>query len=258
MPRRVNVKARLIEALRKKPMRWSELLEQAGVSKGALSTHLNELIDGEVVLTRVNSGTRPPTTTYKINESRLREKKVVSNETMMKLLESSPLDTIPGSLQRLTSATKDLVQTREKEKIALAKSDPEAREILLRDTILVKVLNGESVYFVPEEEEERWEPYVKKTRGYTSIAKAKKRWVKEKVDSIVDYMEQIYEIPTERGKVEEIVHDMFREGIIEFSDKRYFGPLYTNRTKKLIQSFNWKHKKKFGSDSQAKKALKSV
>ena len=64
MPRRkVDVGKAILNALSGKAMTWIGLLEEIKVSKGALSKHLNSLIDRKVVLTRIRE-TRPPQTVY--------------------------------------------------------------------------------------------------------------------------------------------------------------------------------------------------
>lgn len=67
MPKRkVNVNERILEVLgENNRVRWSELLRKAGVSKGALSTHLNQLIKNKLITREVDGSTRPPTVYYR-------------------------------------------------------------------------------------------------------------------------------------------------------------------------------------------------
>ncbi len=70
MPRAIrNVKGAILKTLAEseKKLTWLEILEKTQLSKGALSKHLNELIeDGVVKTSTVN--TRPPTTLYNLVE----------------------------------------------------------------------------------------------------------------------------------------------------------------------------------------------
>ena len=67
MPRgKVDVSKRILDVLGEDNLvRWSELLRKTGVSKGALSTHLNKLIENELVARVVDESTRPPTVYYR-------------------------------------------------------------------------------------------------------------------------------------------------------------------------------------------------
>lgn len=66
MPKRiVNVKTEIMLALsRKKRATWSELLKETGVSKGALSRYLTEMIKWGIVETDFDQTVRPPLTIY--------------------------------------------------------------------------------------------------------------------------------------------------------------------------------------------------
>ena len=241
------MKKRIIEALKRRPMGWSDLLEYASVSKGALSTHLNELIKGGVLTTVVDSERRPPSTIYRLNTDKLTEQRVISFKSL--LLQEEPTTT---QISILTSEIKDIVQKKEKEKIALAKKDPGARELLLQEIVLATVMDGSTIYFVSEEGG-RWEPYAGETAAYPSAEEARKKWIKEKVSSIEDYLKEIYEIPFEREEVEEMINDLFERGLIRFGNKNLFGPLYSEKVKDLLESLSRKYKGKFGSDPMLKK-----
>lgn len=66
MPRKkVDVKKRILKALDGKAMNWVALLRETDVSKGALSKHLNDLIDRKIVLTTTKDS-RPPRTIYSL------------------------------------------------------------------------------------------------------------------------------------------------------------------------------------------------
>lgn len=66
MPRRtVNVKTEILSALhKKKRATWPELLKETGVSKGALSKYLTEMIRWGIVETDFDETVRPPLTIY--------------------------------------------------------------------------------------------------------------------------------------------------------------------------------------------------
>ena len=68
MPRRsVNAEKVLLESLKNhENQTWSDLLRLTGLSKGALSKHLNVLIDSKIVSTSVDTDRRPPTTRYNL------------------------------------------------------------------------------------------------------------------------------------------------------------------------------------------------
>lgn len=69
VPRAVrNVKTAIIKTLaNEEKLTWLQILERTGLSKGALSKHLNELIDDGTIKTSTVSS-RPPTTVYSLTE----------------------------------------------------------------------------------------------------------------------------------------------------------------------------------------------
>ena len=56
----------ILEKLENQELTWKELLEKTGLSKGALSKHLNELLWGRIILTKP-SKERPFRSIYYIN-----------------------------------------------------------------------------------------------------------------------------------------------------------------------------------------------
>ena len=76
MPRRkVNVKKQIIEAFNPKNiLTWTELLSLSKLSKGALSQHLNELIDQQIIRVKTEKDKRNrPKTTYTLNNELLHQ-----------------------------------------------------------------------------------------------------------------------------------------------------------------------------------------
>jgi len=69
MPRKkIDVREKIIEALKSETeLTWSGLLKKTGVSKGALSIHLNRLIKSGIIVQEILE-TRPPKTIYKLAE----------------------------------------------------------------------------------------------------------------------------------------------------------------------------------------------
>ncbi|UCE15790.1 MAG: MarR family transcriptional regulator [Candidatus Bathyarchaeota archaeon] len=73
MPRRkINVKKEVLMALsNKKRLTWSELLEETGISKGALSTFLTKMIKCGIVETEADISKRPPSTIYQLSGTKI-------------------------------------------------------------------------------------------------------------------------------------------------------------------------------------------
>ncbi len=69
MPRRaINAEEQIITALKNNDgLSWSELQTSAKVSKGALSRHLNRLINIHAIRTKIDDSVRPPITRYFLN-----------------------------------------------------------------------------------------------------------------------------------------------------------------------------------------------
>jgi DNA-binding HxlR family transcriptional regulator len=76
MPRRkINVKKRIIQAFNQKNvLTWTELLSLSQLSKGALSQHLNELIDQQIIRVKIEQDKRRrPKATYVLNNELLHQ-----------------------------------------------------------------------------------------------------------------------------------------------------------------------------------------
>jgi len=78
MPRRnVNVKGEVIRVLmQERKLTWSKLLKHTGVSSGALSPHLKDLINWDHVEREIDDTTRPVTTYYKLTPEAWRRQRL--------------------------------------------------------------------------------------------------------------------------------------------------------------------------------------
>lgn len=82
LPKAGNPKREIMDVLlKRRGVTWTQLLNETKLSKGALSKHLNQLIEWGYVETTVGQTKRPPTTRYSL--ARIRQE--VAKKTAQKI-----------------------------------------------------------------------------------------------------------------------------------------------------------------------------
>jgi hypothetical protein len=99
--RRIDVTNCIYDVLKKYPKgaTWTELLRDSGLSKGALSKHLNACVDVKRTVDREVRPTRPPSVVYKLN------RRAYTFEQDVDMTRSASDDTVHGLLAIISTPT---------------------------------------------------------------------------------------------------------------------------------------------------------